>query len=122
MSASNFPSLFCIVAIGCVQYHCYVQSNETVTVLQKQCSITEVTPEPLSQRCIGFSATGEAAVSLEVSFSSLMTHDTYEIRQSDHSSHILFDRPESKSERKDLEKGARGSARGKGIESWNHRG
>lgn len=91
-----------------MQCHCYLQSNETVIVLQKQYSIAEVTSEPLSQRYIGFSATGEAALSLEVSFSSLMTHDMYEIRLGDHSSHILFDRPESRSERKD-----RGGSRGK---------
>lgn len=45
-----------------------------------------------------------------------MTHDTYDIRRGDHSSHVSFDSPERRSERKDLEEGAGGSARGKGIE------
>lgn len=68
---------------------------------------------PLSQRCIGFSVTGEAAVSLEVRFSSLMSHDIYEIRPGDHSSHVLFDSPESRSERKDLGGGSRGKCQRK---------
>lgn len=45
-----------------------------------------------------------------------MTHDMYDIRRGDHSSHVSFDSPERRSERKDLEEGAGGSARGKGIE------
>lgn len=68
----------------------------------------------MSQRYIGFFITGEAAVSLEVSFSGLITHDMYEIRRGDHSSHVSFDSLERRSERKDLKEGAGGSAGGKG--------
>lgn len=45
-----------------------------------------------------------------------MTHDMYEIRWGDHSSHVSFDSPENRSERKGLVEGAGGSARGKRIE------
>lgn len=49
----------------------------------------------LSQRYIGCSITGEAAVPLEVVFSSLVTRDIQGVGPGGHSSHISFDSPES---------------------------